>query len=612
MSWKEIKKNSTQLVLPDRKTALRRILIIAAVLFPLTWIVNALLIGNWDLLDNRDAESYRHLGEAAAVFVCATCVVFLFTLLPGTQRFFNWLFNWRTIRRCLIVFAWAITLVALFYGEEDWRGSRAWNQYRDTLIAQGAQLDFAAFIPKPIPDSENFAANPEVRSWFVHYTNGPNSTYSNAWRSDAYTAASPMVASTGKTSPLAVHGLNNPRFHLTDLVAWKMAFAFVQAGHTNDRPGFNSEQLDSKSRAEAAVAVLDALKPMAPRLEELRAVSGRPGSVYPVVYNLNDPWGILIPHEAFIEEVCLRLDLRACAELAAGQADRALDDVKLNLCMSDSLKAEPFLFSFVVRAAVLHLATHSIWEGLEEHKWSDAQLKELQTLLARYDLIADLKRPLEAERAAGILTADLLEKGKFRLNELADDPNPTRGSAANVFGKIMPHGWYDFEKLNYTRLYDLQLNGAFGPRTKEVLPDKVAAGTNAVEKAFAGGNILNRLFIRHQLLAVIMVPALDNMFKRAAVAQVTTDQALLACALERYRLAHGQYPDQLDALTPEFVSALPRDVIGGEPYKYRRTADTFVLYSVGWNETDDGGKVEMKHGGSILSQGDWVWGIPPK
>ena len=286
--------------------------------------------------------------------------------------------------------------------------------------------------------------------------------------------------------------------------------------------------------------------------------------------------------------------------------------MKLNLRVADSLNADPFLISYLVRAAAFQIVVHSIWEGLAEHKWSDAQLKELQTLLARYDFIADMKSPFDSERAAGILTADLLAEGKFTLNLLTDDPNPTRGSAANAFGKIMPRGWYDREKLNYLQLYNLQLDGAFDPRAKRVFPEKIAAGTNAVEQALAGRNPISTILIRHQLLAAIMLPALGNIPKKGAAAQVAADQALLATALERYRLAHGQYPESLDALVPDLISALPHDVIGGELYKYHHTADSFLLYSVGWNTTDDGGQVGMKGHSIDLSQGDWVWGIPPK
>ena len=606
MSWKEIKKNSTQLTLPNRKTAVRRILIIAAVLFPLTWVVNALLVGSWNLLGDRNAESYRHLREAAVIFLGAVCVVFLFTLLPTTQRFFSLLFSRRTLRRCLIVFAWVVTLVALFYGEENWRGRRAWKNYRDTLIAQGVPLDFNAFVPKPIPDAENFAANPEVQSWFIRYTNGTTGSYTNVWESDAYTLASPLVASDGKNSGPEFRDTRNPVPHLTDLVAWKMAFASAQAGHMNERPGFKSEQTDPASRAEAALTVLDALKPIAPRLEELRAASSRPESVYPVVYLLDNPWGILLPHLADIEAVCLRLDLRACAELAAGQTDRALDDVKLNLRMADSLKSDTFLVSYLVRADVMHIAIHSIWEGLEEHKWSDAQLNELQMLLARYNLIADLKSPLDCERAAGILTADLLEQGKFAFTDIGAN------SAGNVFGRLIPGGWYNFEKLNYVHLYGVQLDGIFDATAKRVFPKKVAAGTNALDQAYGGRNSFTMLFVRHQLLSIIMLPALGNMARKAAIAQVNTDEALLACTLERYRLAHREYPDQLDALAPEFISTLPHDVISGQPYRYLRTKDEFLLYSVGWNEKDDGGHVGTNGRSTDITLGDWVWGIPPK
>ena len=50
--------------------------------------------------------------------------------------------------------------------------------------------------------------------------------------------------------------------------------------------------------------------------------------------------------------------------------------------------------------------------------------------------------------------------------------------------------------------------------------------------------------------------------------------------------------------------------------KYRRDANgQFVLYSVGWNETDDGGVVAFKKGPDStenLEQGDWVWKYPQK
>ena len=68
------------------------------------------------------------------------------------------------------------------------------------------------------------------------------------------------------------------------------------------------------------------------------------------------------------------------------------------------------------------------------------------------------------------------------------------------------------------------------------------------------------------------------------------NETLIACALEHSRFLHGQYPETLDALVPQFIEKIPHDIINGQSLHYRRTADgKFLLYSIGWNQTDDGG-----------------------
>src|SRR2546422_10261631 len=91
-------------------------------------------------------------------------------------------------------------------------------------------------------------------------------------------------------------------------------------------------------------------------------------------------------------------------------------------------------------------------------------------------------------------------------------------------------------------------------------------------------------------MAALLLPSLERLPLRAATAQTGADEAVLACALERYRLANGKFPDRLEALAPRFISQLPKDTVTGQPYKYHLTDNgQFVLYSVGWNENDDGG-----------------------
>ena len=85
----------------------------------------------------------------------------------------------------------------------------------------------------------------------------------------------------------------------------------------------------------------------------------------------------------------------------------------------------------------------------------------------------------------------------------------------------------------------------------------------------------------------------------------------MVCGLERYRLAHETYPPKLDALAPAYIDELPHDIMNGEPYRYRLNADgTFLLYSVGWDQVDEGGTVGYRADDPKrinYETGDWVW-----
>jgi hypothetical protein len=64
--------------------------------------------------------------------------------------------------------------------------------------------------------------------------------------------------------------------------------------------------------------------------------------------------------------------------------------------------------------------------------------------------------------------------------------------------------------------------------------------------------------------------------------------ARLACRLEEYRIAHGQYPDKLEEL-PDLPTHLNQEVLSEKPFRYERKGNGYLLYSVGWNQQDDGG-----------------------
>ena len=74
-------------------------------------------------------------------------------------------------------------------------------------------------------------------------------------------------------------------------------------------------------------------------------------------------------------------------------------------------------------------------------------------------------------------------------------------------------------------------------------------------------------------------------------------------------MARGAYPRLLETLMPDFIEKLPADIINGQSLHYvLKENGRYVLYSVGWNEMDDGGSVVRTRTGLVdPERGDWVW-----
>ncbi len=72
--------------------------------------------------------------------------------------------------------------------------------------------------------------------------------------------------------------------------------------------------------------------------------------------------------------------------------------------------------------------------------------------------------------------------------------------------------------------------------------------------------------------------------------QTTYEMLLATLAIEAWRKDTGEYPEELEDLTTELLQTRPHDPFTtGDPLRYRRQNDSYVLYSVGPNGNDDGG-----------------------
>ena len=343
-------------------------------------------------------------------------------------------------------------------------------------------------------------------------------------------------------------------------------------------------------------------------LDELRAASQRPYSRFNIDYSAEDPASILLPHLAVLRRVGTILAVGRAAELATGKTDAAFDDVELMIFLANSVQKEPIVISHLVRIISLNQVAEVVREGLDGHVWSDPQLQKFQTQLEVLTLLKDLERPMNAERVAmGNGTLELVRQ--HRPNYFAGQIGMNPGTVANLLW-FFPTGWTYFEELNYNQLLDDQFKPGYDAKAGIVHPKAIEEGQSKVQELLAVGG-WSRVW-NHRLFAAVALPYTANLVQKSAAAQTAADEAALACALERYRISKGDYPQTLSALVPQFIAAIPHDVITGKPLIYHVTdGGQFILYSVGWNETDDGGKIVMSKDGKTIdaTQGDWVW--PP-
>ncbi|EEF59614.1 hypothetical protein [Pedosphaera parvula] len=506
------------------------------------------------------------------------------------RGFLRCLFSWRMIRRYLFCLACLATLVALFYAVENWRGKHAWEQYKRELTARGINMDWHQFIPPPVPDEQNFAMTPFLAALY-DFNPEPLQPGQSRWKdTNAYNRATQFGTDLDHEY---VKWSEAKRTSLQDAPSDSKANSKTSAG------------LNSTANAKEASEILKYLEKYGPVLEEVRLASRRPYSRFNLRYDEENPAAILLPHLGVLNHTSQVLKMRAEAELASGKTDAAAEDVNLLLHLSDSIENEPTVISVLVRNIITKNALQVVWEGLAAHQWSDNQLKSFQDGLEKQSLIKHFDRTLHAEAAA--FGNQLFEYMRNHGSELPVTLDQNSPKAIGVLYKWSPKGWFYQEQLSYLRTFNEKILPFITPESKRVNPQALNNSSKYV--ADLGANPFSTLW-HHRIFTVLLIPTVDMLSAKIAKGQTDVDLAVLAGALERYRLARGELPDSLELLVPQFIGNIPRETVNGEPFKYQRTNDRqFELYSVGWNEKDDGGKtINSKDGKSIdPTQGDWVW-----
>ena len=355
-------------------------------------------------------------------------------------------------------------------------------------------------------------------------------------------------------------------------------------------------------------AVADYLKwsdQFEPAFDEIREALKRPYAIIPGDYSRPEP--IPIPNFVTMRALAQTLAQRAQCEFLLGQPDKALRELTLMHDLCRILEKPPTgkpetLVESMINVAITGLYVNTIAEGFRLHAWQEPQLVALQEQLKGITL-----PPWVAEsfREELVWATYLFESNPPRkLADMVSNSSPSYKPPTTwsllkeplyLYLEFAPRGWMYQSLVKLASLEPRPVEG-FDVEHGTIFPRIFSEATGNVDKFFAHPSPF-------KTLVKIGIPNFTRAAQTTAYNQTMVDEAQFVCALERYHLAHGEYPETLDALMPQFIKKLPHDIIGGQPLQYQRTNDgKFLLYSVGWNETDDGGIA-----GDKMDQGDWVW-----
>lgn len=105
-----------------------------------------------------------------------------------------------------------------------------------------------------------------------------------------------------------------------------------------------------------------------------------------------------------------------------------------------------------------------------------------------------------------------------------------------------------------------------------------------------------------------LFPNLDAAFMKEGTLEsmMLTARAGLACKI--FNKEHGRYPSSLGELVPGLLDKVPIDPFTGKPLVYKVQNNEVLIYSLGSNQKDDGGRGTYKITQMVMDKDDdWAW-----
>jgi hypothetical protein len=343
-------------------------------------------------------------------------------------------------------------------------------------------------------------------------------------------------------------------------------------------------------------------KPLAVIVEATK----RPDYYHPLVAPRNargeaELLGALLSGSQKCRELATALVARALLRVEEGQVDEAWQDLLACHRLGRLLSRGGTLIEALIAQAVNQLANDASLVYLERAGLTTRQLrdrlKDLQALPPMAPLAdkVDLaERFVVLDAAQSIRRDPARSSGGGQLFATIRDWEAEKAMALIDWNVALS----DINRC-YDRLVAAMREKDRAGREKEL--DKIEADVDALskevhdkgERAYLlrgknDPNVAGKLM--GDVLITLLFPATRKVQQHDDADEQTQRNLHLACALAAYQRDNGRYPAKLDDLAPKYLPAVPDDLFSGKALIYRPAEKGYLLYSVGVNGKDDGGR----------------------
>lgn len=371
-------------------------------------------------------------------------------------------------------------------------------------------------------------------------------------------------------------------------------------------------------------------------LENIRKAAQRPHMNFQL--DFLQLYELELNHLPRLRRACGWLMVNVMIHLQERRVNEAITDMEAVLSLTSSLRDTPLIISKHYAHWTERDAMEITWGILQAEGLREADLSKLQTLWLKSDqgenmtaaVMMEQWMALESIRNARESTVfydkylDYLLPGvrkpfshklfdKFSFQALAIDMDWfIRDTAESITSAAKKFWWRYYASFDEERVIC-----EWTDTTRKTL--QALAHENNAHQILKD----SELWERNAYVALPRIRFLDSssygMIFFAPDKVIATESirrlAGTAVALKRYQLKHGEWPETLEVMVPEFLTTVPTDPGDGQPLRYRRqSGNEFLLYTLGDNGKDDGGEAVREDGTTVNPRfqvgNDWVWPMP--